>query len=609
MKPMTLTVKRAGNKLKAFFSQPSNIILTVALILLGATTIFPLISMIIESFTVHLREALFHGEPAGSISLSGWKSLLLTSEYNYSKNYFYVPLFNSISMALIASAVAIVIGGVFAWFINRTNIPLKKPISALLLFPYIMPSWTIALFWHNMFANVTVHGCSANGIIASLFHIYAPEWFVYGRFPIGMTLGIHYAPFAYILIGGILKNMDANLEEAATILKTPRWRILTKITLPIVAPAMMNTFLLVFASSVSAYAVPVFLGTPIGFMTLTTSMTYFNQAYPAQGYAVGIVLVVLGLFVLGINNLFTGKRKSYTTVTGKSSQVSFINLKAARQPFAAAGLLIVFAISILPMITFALESVLKSAGNYTLGNMSFHFWIGDPNSQALQAQYYNWEGGILVNAHVWSALGHSLLLSLACALIAGTCGLLVGYAVVNKRHSKLSKIVSTLAFIPYLIPSMAFGMAYLALSVNWSFLYGSFFLLVLVGAIKYMPFATKSATGAMLQLSGEIEEAAILTNTPWWKRMLKIIFPIQKPSFLSGYLLPFISCMRELSLFVLLIVDSNFITTTLLMYYNEKGYSQYGNALNLLIVIIVLLINWVVNKLTGASVTKGVGGK
>jgi len=85
--------------------------------------------------------------------------------------------------------------------------------------------------------------------------------------------------------------------------------------------------------------------------------------------------------------------------------------------------------------------------------------------------------------------------------------------------------------------------------------------------------------------------------------------PIQKKFALSGYLLPFISCMRELSLFVLLIVDSNFITTTLLMYYNEKGYSQYGNALNLLIVIIVLLINWVVNKLTGASVTKGVGGK
>ena len=90
--------------------------------------------------------------------------------------------------------------------------------------------------------------------------------------------------------------------------------------------------------------------------------------------------------------------------------------------------------------------------------------------------------------------------------------------------------------------------------------------------------------------------------------MVKIIFPIQKSSFLSGYLLPFISCMRELSLFVFLIVDSNFIATTLLMYYNEKGYDQYGNALNLLIVIIVLLVNFIINKLTGASIDKGVGG-
>lgn len=155
---------------------------------------------------------------------------------------------------------------------------------------------------------------------------------------------------------------------------------------------------------------------------------------------------------------------------------------------------------------------------------------------------------------------------------------------------------------------MAFGMAYMAFSVKAGILYGSFLLLAIVGSVKYMPFATKSSTGAMMQLSGEIEEAAILTGTPWWKRMTRVIFPIQKSSFLSGYLLPFISCMRELSLFVFLIIDSNFIVTTLLMYYNEKGYDQYGNALNLLIVLIVLLVNFIINKLTGASIDKGVGG-
>lgn len=112
----------------------------------------------------------------------------------------------------------------------------------------------------------------------------------------------------------------------------------------------------------------------------------------------------------------------------------------------------------------------------------------------------------------------------------------------------------------------------------------------------------------MLQLSNEIEEAAIIVGVPWWKRMTKVIIPIQKSSFLSGYLLPFVSCMRELSLFALLVTPANEVLTTMLMTYNEKGYTQYGNAINLMIIAVVLLITFIVNKTTGASIDKGVGG-
>lgn len=603
---MKKTFKKYLNRSRSFFSEPANLILTIFLCIFLVTTILPLVAIIFESFTVHKQESIFYGKPTGSFTIAGWDSLLFTSDYDYSIKYFYKPLGNSLLIALIASFVAILIGGVFAWFICRTNVKWKKVVSALLIFPYIMPSWTIALCWKNIFANVNVPSVGANGFLASVFGIYAPTWLVFGALPIGITLGVHYAPFAYILIGGILKNMDANLEEAATILKTTRARILTKITLPIVAPAMLNTFLLVFASSISAYAVPVFLGTPVDFNTLTTSMKYFNGIKPAQGFAIGILLVCLGLIVMSVNNLLTSKRKSYTTVTGKSGQVSYVDLKKGKYPVAVLGMIVVLLISIIPICSFALESLLSKPGDYS--SISLDFWIGDVNDPVLANKYYNWEGGILRNVTVWKALGNSLLLSIVCSLIAGTCGLLLGYGIVKKKHTKLSKTVNTLSFIPYLIPSMAFGMAYMAFSVKAGILYGSFLLLAIVGSVKYMPFATKSSTGAMMQLSGEIEEAAILTGTPWWKRMTRVIFPIQKSSFLSGYLLPFISCMRELSLFVFLIIDSNFIVTTLLMYYNEKGYDQYGNALNLLIVLIVLLVNFIINKLTGASIDKGVGG-
>ena len=128
-------------------------------------------------------------------------------------------------------------------------------------------------------------------MLYNLFHISVPEGMVYGMVPCAIVLGLHYAPFAYILVGGILKNMDANLEEAATILQANRWQIIRKITIPIVMPAILSTFLLVFASSMSAYAVPQYLGGG-QFKVLTTYMKQFiNFNYYGQGYILGIVMI------------------------------------------------------------------------------------------------------------------------------------------------------------------------------------------------------------------------------------------------------------------------------------------------------------------------------
>jgi iron(III) transport system permease protein len=204
-------------------------------------------------------------------------------------------------------------------------------------------------------------------------------------------------------------------------------------------------------------------------------------------------------------------------------------------------------------------------------------------------------------------------LSILVSFIAGSVGILAGYAIVKKKNTRLSTLVNNLAFFPYLMPSMAFGAIYLSMfAVRRGFippLYGTFTLLVLVGSVKYLPFASRASVGAMHQLSNEIEEAGTIQGISWGKRMLKIIIPIQKSSFLSGYLLPFISSMRELSLYILLVTPSTRILTTMLFQYNEKGWSQYANAINLLIVLFVVISNLIVNKVTGASIDKGIGGQ
>ncbi len=591
-------------RVRAFFGKPANVILVVFCVVLCVLTLYPLLLLFLETITVHAgKEVRATKLPIDAFSLYSLQQIFATSKFKYSQLTFYEPLLNTLAVALTASFIAILFGGVVAWLITRTNLKYKKFISTVFVFPYIMPAWTLATFWQTFFKNVNVGAGTSNGIMAAVFGVYMPEWFVYGYFPISLVLGLHYAPFAYILIGGILRNMDANLEEAATILKTPRWRTMLRITLPIVKPALLSTLLLVFASSMSAYSVPVFLGSPVRYYVLSTKMMSLINNYPGQGYIIAAVMIVFGVTILAINQKITGSRKSYTTVTGKSSQISLVNLRRLNRPIAIALTIVMIMVAVVPLITFALESVIIKAGDYSLDNMTLDFWIGTNLNYLDQGD----STGILLSPKVLKALGFSLLLAVTCSVVAGTSGVLVGYGIVKRRGSKLATLVSNLSFFPYLMPSLAFGAIYLAMSTRVPGLQG-FVVLALIGSVKYLPFASRSGVNAMLQLSGEIEEAALIVGVPWYKRMLRVIFPIQKSSFLSGYLLPMVSCMRELSLFVLLVPTSNTLLTTMLMQYSEKGWAQFGNAINLLIIVVVLLVNFSVNKLTGASIDKGVGG-
>lgn len=596
------------NFLKSYFSKPSNIILIIFAILLTLTVVIPLVFLLYNTVLVHQGEARRLGVAVGSLTLNHWYSIFFQSKYNYAVTTFYKPLGNSVGMALVACLISLIIGGGIAWLITRSDFPAKKFISTVFVFPYIMPSWSIAMFWENFFKNnVNLVGAQAQmGMLQSLTRIAVPGGMVYGFWPCAICLGIHYAPFAYILIGGILRNMDANLEEAATILKATRFKILRRITLPIVMPALLSTVLLVFASSVSSYTVPAFLGTKSGFMTLSLQMKSLinGSQYKGQGYVMATVLMLFSILILMVNQFFTNSRRSFTTVTGKSSQVSLVKLGKVGKPIIT--IIVVFYaafFAIIPLVSFALESFLEVSGDYS--TFTLYYWITSEQTNA----YITGSVGILRNKEIWRAFGNSLLISIICALIAGTFGILVGYGVAKKRGSRLANYVSNLAFLPYLIPAMSFATIYLIMSYTkaLSFLNGSLLLLIVVGSIKFLPFASKSGTNAMLQLSNEIEEAAIIVGVPWWKRMVRVLFPIQKSSFISGYLLPFVSCMRELTLFVLL-TGSSTILTAVLQNYEKYDCVQISNGINLIIIVSVLVINLVVNKLTGASIDKGVGG-
>ena len=593
------------NKLGTYLSKPYNVILLVLGIVVTITTIAPIVAIIEDTLSIHpgTIDAHLTGKTSG-YTLVNYIDLFTSK---MAKKNLWTPLLNTVYLAVGTCVVSIVFGGVFAFLITRTNLAWRKYLSSIFIFPYIMPQWTLAVVWQNLFNSNTVTR-TANGLLASLFGIEMPKWWCQGLFPSLMVLGLHYAPFAYILIGGIFRNMDANLEEAATILDTPKWKTMTRITLPMVKPAILSTILLVFGSAMGSYPVPHYLG----LTTLSTKYVSMNSKYTGEASVLAIIMMIFGVAIMLLNQLSLTSRKNYTTVTGKSGQISKINLgKVGKYAIALVLVVITFFTSIFPIVSFAFETFLPNPGDYSFlytgnpDNLTTKWWI--TNENITENGMYG-QKGILFNETIWHAFGGTIWVSVACALLAGTIGTLIGYAVSKQRRSKWANYVNSMAFLPYLMPSLAVGAAFFILFSSEKLnLFNTYTLLIIVGTIKYIPFASRNALNSMLQLSGEIEEAAIIQDIPWIKRMTRIIIPIQKSSIISGYLLPFMTCLRELSLFMLLCVQG-FILSTTLDYFDEMGLYAFSSGINLMLIITILVCNTLVNKITGASLDEGIGG-
>ena len=573
-------------------------------IVLTISTVAPIYAIIKDTITIHpgTIDAHLSGKSSG-YTLANYIDLF-TSQL--AKRNLWDPLWNTILLSVGSCVMAILYGGIFAFLITRTDLKARKYLSAIFIFPYIMPQWTLAVVWQHMFSSNAVTGTS-NGLLAS-FGITMPAWWCVGLFPSIVVLGLHYAPFAYILIGGIFRNMDANLEEAATILDTPKWKTMFRITIPMIKPAILSTVLLVFGGAMGSYPVPHYLN----LTTLSTKYVSMNDKYTGEASILAIIMMLFGVAIMFINQLSLKSRKNYTTVTGKSGQISKITLgKVGRIVIAILLIFITFFTSIFPIISFAFETFLPNPGDYSFlytgdtSNLTLKWWT--TNENITESGMYG-QTGILYNDTIWRAYRGTILVSICCALFAGTIGTMIGYAVSKHRRSKAATYVNSVAFLPYLMPSIAVGAAFFILFSNqYVNLFNTYTLLIIVGTIKYIPFASRSALNSMLQLSGEIEEAALIQNVPWRKRMLKIIIPIQKTSILSGYLLPFMTCLRELSLFMLLCTQG-FILATTLDYFDEMGLYAFSSGINLILIITILICNTVVNKVTGASIDSGIGG-
>ena len=594
---------RMANMVKQFFTNPMNILLLACLIVLGYLMLYPLVEIVDTSFSVARGEAKKLKLEVGAFTTFYWKRCFAEK---VSETLFYTPFKNSLLVAACSTVVSVLAGSLIAWLVVRSDIPGKKFFNLAILIPYMLPSWCKAKAWDALFRVKSLAGYS--GLLESL-GLPIPEWLAYGPVAIICVFSMHYYAYSYVLVSGALKSINSELEEMGDITGASRWKILMKITFPLVLPTILSATILTLSKTMGGYFICDYLGVPAGFKNLSIILKdhISNTKYQNVGYVVAMVTIAISSVTLLLNQACIGKRRSYATISGKGGRTNPVRLGATRIPLTVTLVVFIFLLNIFATSVLFLETFMKYPGTYSLDNLTLHYWIspGDPG-------FYEGEPGILLNSRFYTSLWSTLKITLLTSIFATCIGQLVGYLTSRMRGKFLGNVMELVVFVPYLMPSLAFGAIYLSMfsRPHWFIpsLYGTFTLVILVSVVKNIPFAARTGQSSMMQISTELEEAAQIEGIGFVKRFVKIIAPLAKNGFMSSFMVTFIGVIKELDLILLVATPKDYNLPLLSYQYKNSFMEPYSNAVTVMLFVIVLGTYVIADKFFDIDLTGGMGG-
>ena len=599
--------RRLKNKFLSVVTNPYNVIVLIVIILLAYLILLPLLDMITTTFTLVQRDVRQAGGTPGEFTLYYWHRLLASE---MTSTILIKPLLNSLLIGVFVSITSIAIGSGLAWLMVRTDLPFKKFFSFAVIIPYMIPSWCKSQAWLSVFKTERIGG--APGFLASL-GIQVPDWLAYGPVAIIIVLSLHYYAYSYLLVSSALNSLNSELEEMGEIQGAGKLMILRKITFPLVLPAMLSSVILTFSKAIGTFGVINHLGSKVNFVTLSSQLYMNSKSQNTQiAFAMALVMIFISSISIFANQKIIGSRKSFESIGGKGGRTTPTRL-GSYKPLITGILFVFFAVGIImPIVILILESLMLQEGNYSFSNLTLHYWIGDPDPAIMEGL-----PGILKNSEFINSLKNSLKLTFVNGIFGTLFGQLIGYISAKGRGKLHGKIVEQMVFIPYLIPSIAFGGIYLSTSSRPQTLfgvtlipslYGLFALLTLTSVVKHLPFAARAGTSNMLQIGNELEEAATIAGAGFFKRLTRIVFPLSKGGFLSGFMLIFVSIMKELDLIILIMTPSTSTLPYLAFQYQNGNSSQASNCVAIVMFSIVFLVYAIANIVGDADLAKSMGG-
>lgn len=514
--------------------------------------------------------------PDGSFSLNGFKRI-----YSYALNW--SALKNTIISAGLAMIFGVLLAFPLAWLVGRTNMYGKKFFRTLFVMTYMVPPYVGAMAWLRLLnpnvGNLNVFIQKIFGLSEAPFNIYTLGGLVW-------VLTTFYYPFAFITISRAMEKMDPSLEEASRISGASPLRTLRTITLPMMLPSIVAAGLLVFVAAASCYGIPSIVGAPGQIHTVTTRIIDYVYIGSQEGLTDATVLAVflmaMALIVLYVSTVPIGK-KQYITVSGKSTRPNIVELGKWRIPLTIIVSVFAFVVVILPFVTVFTTSFTVNMGNpLSLSNITTKYWKT-----------------ILTRENILKSTQNSFL----SATLAATFGLIISCVMaylLKRTKVKGRGIPDFLITVGSGTPSVVIALS-LIMTMSGKFvinIYNTLSIMVIAYMIKYMLMGMRTVVSAFSQISPSLEEAAQISGAGWLRRFKDVIVPLILPSIVAGWFLIFMPSFYELTMSTLLYSTSTKTLGVELFTYQTYHSQQTASALASAILIMVIFLNWLLNKLT-----------
>ncbi len=562
------------------FATPSLILKLAVLAILMALVVGPLSKILLDTLTPD--------------TIGAWSEVL---SGRLAPNLFYKPLTTTIILGIGTAIGCVVLGGYMAWLVVMTTVPFRKTLGFLSTLPFMIPSFATALAWGVLFRNDRVGG--QVGFLQGL-GLDIPDWLAWGIVPTLIVLIAHYYSLAFTVIAAALATVNSDLVEAGTLAGASKKRILFGIVLPVALPAVVAGASLTFAGAVSNFAAPALLGLPVRMQTLSTRIFGMVEVGQVErAYVIAILLILVSAAFLWFGTKIISGRRSYATITGKGGRSKKLDLGVGTWPFFTLAVVICTLTTIVPVITLVASSF-APASSELFSNWTLHYWIGVSNPAYLQGL-----PGVLHNPEIVQASGVSIGLGLMVAVTGTLVGVLIAYTLARHRTGFLSGVINQIAFLPLLVPGLAFGAAYItylgAPIGPFPGLYGTFAMLVVAGTAYLLPFSVQTGRAVLQQVSGELEECARMTGANFVQRFAAIMVPLAVRGMSAGALLIFVKIVRDLSLVVLLFTPTMPVLTVVAFRYASEGFAQPANAITVVIMTISIVATLIANRLQSKS--------